>query len=91
MVEEELDRLQREDIIEPVQFAEWAAPIVPVVKKDKKSLRICGDFKRTVNSASKLDKYPIPKIEDLFAQLTGGKKFTKLASISAVDLGRGIS
>ena len=71
MVEEELDRLQREDIIEPVQFAEWAAPIVPVVKKDKKSLRICGDFKRTVNSASKLDKYPIPKIEDLFAQLTG--------------------
>ena len=78
MVEEELDRLQKEDIIEPVQYAEWAAPIVPVVKKDKKSLRICGDFKQTVNRASKLDKYPIPKIEDLFAQLTGGKQFTKL-------------
>ena len=64
--------------IEPVQFADWAAPIVPVLKQDKKSLRLCGDFKLTVNQASKLDKYPIPKIEDLFSKLTGGKSFTKL-------------
>ena len=34
----------------------------------------CGDFKMTVNQASKLDLYPIPKIEDLFA---GSKLFTK--------------
>ncbi len=32
----------------------------------------------TVNSASKLDRYPIPKIEDLFAKLAGGKLFSKL-------------
>ncbi len=62
-----------------MQTAEWAAPIVTVVKKDeKKSIRICGDFKCTVNSASKLDRYPIPKIEDLFASIAGGKSFTKL-------------
>ena len=66
------------DIIEPLQFSEWAAPIVPVVKSDKKSVRICGDFSLTVNRVSKLDKYPIPKIEDLFAQLSGGKRYTKL-------------
>ena len=78
MVEEELAHLEKEGIIEPVQFAEWAAPIVPVLKKEKKSLRICGDFKQTVNRASKLDKYPIPKIEDLFAKMCGGKTFTKL-------------
>ena len=77
-VDQELDRLQREGIIEPVQFAEWAAPVVPVLKQDKKSLRLCGDFKLTVNKVSKLDKYPIPKIEDLFAQLAGGKSFSKL-------------
>jgi len=77
-VEEELERLEKEGIIEPVQFAEWAAPVVPVLKSDKKSLRLCGDFKQTVNRASKLDKYPIPKIEDLFARLAGGKAFTKL-------------
>ena len=77
-VDQELDRLEREGIIEPVQFAEWAAPVVPVLKQDKKSLRLCGDFKFTVNKASKLDKYPIPKIEDLFARLAGGKSFSKL-------------
>ena len=39
-VEEELDRLVQEGVLEPVQFAEWAAPIVPVVKPDK-SVRVC--------------------------------------------------
>ena len=77
-VNEELERLEREGIITPVQFADWAAPIVPVVKQDGKSLRICGDFKLTVNQASKLDRYPIPRIEDLFAKLAGGQSFTKL-------------
>ncbi len=78
MVEDKLERLLKEGIIEPVQFAEWAAPIVPVFKQDKKSLCICGDFKQTVNRASKLDTYPIPKIEDLFAKMSSGKTFTKL-------------
>jgi predicted aspartyl protease len=76
-VEEELERLQAEGTVEPVQFAEWAAPIVPVVKEDK-SVRICGDYKVTVNQAAKLDNYPIPKAEDLFATLSGGDKFSKL-------------
>ena len=49
-----------------------------MLKSDGKSLRICGDFQLTVNRASKLDRYPIPKIEDLFAALTGGKAFSKL-------------
>ena len=75
-VEAELQRLEDAGIIEPVQFADWAAPIVPVVKSDKESIRICGDFKVTVNKASKLDRYPIPKIE--IARLAGGKTFTKL-------------
>ena len=78
LVEDELDRLQQEGIIEPIQFSEWAAPIVPVMKADKSSVRICGDYKVTVNKAAKLDKYPIPKIEDLFASLSKGEKFTKL-------------
>ena len=77
-VEEELEHLVSEGIIEPVQFADWAAPIVPVVKSDGKSIQICGDFKLTVTQASKLDRYPIPKVEDLFAKLIGGKASTKL-------------
>jgi len=78
LVEKELDRLIQEGILEPVQFANWAAPIVPVLKSDKASVRICGDFKLTVNQASKLDRYPIPRVEDLFAKLAGGQVFTKL-------------
>ena len=78
MVEEELERLESEGVIEPIQFADWATPIVAVLKAYGKSVRICGDFKVTVNRVSKLDRYPIPKIEDLLAQLAGGKAFTKL-------------
>ena len=33
-VEEELERLQTLDIIQPIQFSDWAAPIVPVLKDD---------------------------------------------------------
>ena len=76
-IENELDRLVEEGTIESVQFADWAAPIVPIVKEDK-SIRICGDYKVTVNQVAKLDNYPIPKAEDLFATLSGGEKFTKL-------------
>ena len=76
-VEEELDRLTAEGIIEPRDFADWAAPIVPVIKGDQ-TIRICGDFKQTINQASKLDRYPIPRIEDLFAGLAGGTCFSKL-------------
>ena len=76
-VEEELERLQTLGVIKPIQFSDWAAPIVPVLKSDGK-VRICGDYRVTVNKAARLDKYPIPKIDDLFASLAGGKAFTKL-------------
>ena len=78
-VEKELDRLQSEGIISPVEFTEWVAPVVPVVKQDG-SVRICGDYKCTVNQVAKLDNYPIPKTEDLLGTCTlgGGNKFTKL-------------
>jgi len=49
-----------------------------VLKADKFTVRNCGDFKLTVNRVARLDRYPIPKISDLFARLAGGKYFTKL-------------
>ena len=76
-VEMELKRLQQLGVIEPVTTAEWAAPIVPVMKKDG-SVRICGDYKLTVNQVATTNIYPLPKIEDLLATLAGGKKFSKL-------------
>ena len=64
-------------MIEPIEFSESAAPIVPVLKKDG-SIRICGDYKVTINQASQVDSYPLPRIDDLFASLAGGKRFSKL-------------
>ncbi|CAG2235627.1 unnamed protein product [Mytilus edulis] len=76
-VEKELERLEKEGQIQQVEFSDWAAPIVPVVKENG-SIRICGDYKVTVNAVSKLDNYPIPKTEDLYATLGGGQEYTKL-------------
>ena len=81
-VEEELARLEANGVIQPRQFSRWAAPIVPVVKQDG-SIRICGDYKVTINSVAKTDSYPIPRIEDLFASLSGGKTFSKMDLASA--------
>ena len=76
-IEQELERLEADGIIEKVPHSEWAAPIVAVPKKDGK-FRICGDYKVTVNHVLEIDQYPLPKSEDLFTTLAGGKKFTKL-------------
>ena len=71
-VEKELDRLVNEGIIEPVQFSNSAAPIVPIVR-DVGRIRICGDYWVTINHLSELYSYPIPNADDLFAPLAGGK------------------
>ena len=76
-VDKELSCLQQAGIIEPVQFSDWAAPVVPVLKGNGE-VRICGDYKTTINQVAKLYTYPIPRIEDLYATFSGGKTFTKL-------------
>ncbi len=76
-VEKELERLQQLGIIESMKFSDWATPITPVLKDDG-TVHICGDYKLTINQAAKLETYPIPRVEDLFSMLAGGKTFTKL-------------
>ena len=53
-----------------------------MLKRDG-SIRICGDYKVTVNLAAKTDTYPLPKIDDLFASVLGGKLFSKVDLASA--------
>ncbi|XP_021353194.1 uncharacterized protein K02A2.6-like [Mizuhopecten yessoensis] len=76
-VEAEINRLVEENVLTKVTYSEWATPIVPVIKKDG-SVRICGDFKGTVNPRLEVDQYPLPKTRDIFASLVGGQKFSKL-------------
>ena len=61
-VEEELDRLERDGILTRVEFSDWAAPIVPVAKRDG-SIRICGDYKLTVNTAAEVHGH-LPTTKD---------------------------
>ena len=59
-IEKDFERLVKEDIYEPIQYSKRAAPTVPILKDDG-TVRICGDYKQTINQASLCGKYPVPK------------------------------
>ncbi|GFR11204.1 transposon Tf2-6 polyprotein [Trichonephila clavata] len=71
-VENEIDRLEREGIIEKVESSEWATPVVPVVKTDG-SLRLCTDYSATLNPNLIVPQHPLPRLEKKFA-IFGSKR-----------------
>ena len=79
-IRKELQEMERAGIIEQSSSA-WAAPIVPVKKKDG-SLRLCVDYRR-LNAVSTTDAYPMPRVDDMIDQL-GGAHF-----IITLDLCKG--
>ena len=77
-VDAELDRWEREGIAEkvaPGHFSGWGTPLVPVPKEG--GVRLCADYRGTVNPQLKPVKYPLRTPEDLFASIRG-KRFAKL-------------
>jgi hypothetical protein len=74
-IKEKVDRLLEQGLIKPSQGA-WASPVVMVKKKDGK-LRFCIDY-RKLNSVTKKDAYPIPRIDDMLSKLGGAEWFTTL-------------
>ncbi|XP_054259880.1 uncharacterized protein K02A2.6-like [Macrosteles quadrilineatus] len=76
-VELELNRLKEAGIISKTDKSDWGTPIVPVVKPNG-NIRICADYKVTVNKQIKEEHHPIPRIEDIFAQMNGGQLFCTL-------------
>ena len=54
----------------------WGAPVLFVKKKDG-SMRMCIDY-RELNKVTLKNKYPLPRIDDLFDQLKGASVFSKL-------------
>ena len=76
-VEAEPDRFESLGIISKVERAEFSTkPIVPVLKPSGQ-VRICGDFKVSVNQYLDLTQYPLPHIEEVFERLSGGQVFAK--------------
>ena len=66
-------------VIQP-SSSPWASPIVLVVKRDG-STRFCVDY-RKVNAITKLDVYPLPRIDHSLDLLAGTKFFSTLDLVS---------
>lgn len=76
-VETEIDRLVENNILVPVDHSRWATPIVPIFKPDG-TVRICGDYKLTINPVLEGTKCPPSKIEHLYADIKGSKYFSTI-------------
>lgn len=76
-VEKEIDRLEHEGVLKPTSYSEWATPVVPIIKKSGE-IRLCGDYRSTVNEATESDTYPMPTATEVFATVAGGEIFTTL-------------
>ena len=67
--------MQKNNVIKPSE-SPWASPVVLVRKRDG-TLRFCVDY-RALNSVTKLDVFPLPRINDLLDQLGKSRYFTTL-------------
>lgn len=76
-VEKYLDEIEKLGIIEKIDDAEWASPLV-IVKKPNGDLRVCMDGSKTINPHIETNHYPIPLIDELLAGKTNAKKFAVL-------------
>lgn len=76
-VEKELAKLEAQGILVRLDYSDWATPIVPVKKSDG-TIRICGDYKSTVNLKIKSHAHKVPSVNDLLSRIDGGKVFAKL-------------
>lgn len=74
-LKDEISKMLDSDVIEECDSA-WASPVVMVPKRDG-STRVCVDY-RKLNSITKPDRYPIPRIDDLLHAAKSTKFMTTL-------------
>ncbi len=75
VIQEEVLQMLRDDVIEP-SLSPWSSPVVLIKKKDD-GWRFCVDY-RKLNSITKRDTYPLPRIDDLLDSLKEKKYFSLL-------------
>ncbi len=74
-LKKQIAELEEKDFIRP-SSSPWGALVLFVKKKDR-SLRMCVYY-RTLNEVTIKNKYPLPRINDLFDQLKGASVFSKI-------------
>jgi hypothetical protein len=74
-LKKQIAELQAKGFIRP-SSSPWGAPI-PFVEKKDGTQRMCVDY-RSVNEVTIKNKYPLPRIEDLFDQMKGASVFSKI-------------
>lgn len=77
LLEKELNELEQAGVLTKIENSEWATPIVPVLKAND-TIRVCSDYKSTINPKLIIDEHPLPTTNELFAKLAGGTKFSKI-------------
>ncbi|XP_028966455.1 uncharacterized protein K02A2.6-like [Galendromus occidentalis] len=76
-VVEELERMQKEGVIEAIDHSDFATPVV-IVKKKNGTIRMCADYSTGLNKSIEDDVYPLPTTDAVFAQLNGGHYFSQI-------------
>ena len=71
----QLQELLNKGFIRP-STSTWGAPVLFAKKKDK-TLRLCIDY-RQLNRVTIKNRYPLPRIDDLFDQLRGARVYSKI-------------
>ena len=77
-VRQELERMESLGVISRIdEPTEWCAGMVVVPKKNG-SIRICVDLKPLNENVLRGEVHPLPRVDDILAQMTGAKVFSKL-------------
>ena len=77
VVEQEISRLEATGKWVRVTYSDWGTPLVPIAKKDG-GIRLCGDYKVTLNPQLQVAQHPLPNPTEMFSCLGNSKVFSKL-------------
>lgn len=77
-VNEELDNLEKQGIIEKTDYCPWGTPLVIVPKVNNNGVRLCADYKVTVNKYLIDSHHPIPRVKELFTKVKKGSYYCVL-------------
>lgn len=74
-VETQIEGMLSRGIIERVKFSDWASQVV-LAKKKNERIRLCCNYKNTLNPNLEKYEYPIPNVDDILFTLNGNSFFT---------------